>query len=307
MTTASLSSDLSAGLDPRALVVFAQVCLSGSISGAARMLGVSQPSVSQTIALLEARLGVALLKRTSTGIELTREGEALRGKASALSMVLRDARETVERARHGVSGPIRIGGTPGALVSLVPRALRVLDQAADPFDMSVIEASDEALNDMLRRREIELALVTTGLASTSDAFQELMVAQDPFALIVGRAHADLPSSVSIASVSALPWVLPRAGGGFQRQIQSLFINQQCSEPRNVVRCDSLLTTKAIVRKTSRITILPRHVVEAELSVGVLRAIEIERVTFQRQVGIRFLAATDLSPLAQRFIGALSET
>jgi DNA-binding transcriptional LysR family regulator len=101
-------------------------------------------------------------------------------------------------------------------------------------------------------------------------------------------------------------VLPRVGGGFQRQIQSLFINQQCSEPRNVVRCDSLLTTKAIVRKTGRVTILPRHVVEAELSVGVLRAIEIEQVTFQRQVGIRALAGTDLSPLAQRFIEALSQ-
>ena len=74
MTTSSLSSDLSAGLDPRALIVFLQVCLSGSISGAARSLGVSQPSVSQTIAQLESRLRAPLLKRTSTGIALTREG-----------------------------------------------------------------------------------------------------------------------------------------------------------------------------------------------------------------------------------------
>lgn len=305
VTTSSLSSDLSAGLDPRALIVFSQVCLSGSISGAARTLGVSQPSVSQTIALLEDRLGVHLLKRTSTGIVLTREGEALRSKAAALSMVLRDARETVERASNGVGGPIRIGGTPGALVSLMPRALRVFDQTAEPFDMSVIEASDEALNDMLRRREIELALVTTGIATTREEFMELTMVQDPFALIVGRSHVALPSALTLDSVVDLPWVLPRVGGGFQKQIQSLFINQQCSEPRNVVRCDSLLTTKAIVRMTNRVTILPRHVVEAELSVGVLRAIEIEHVTFQRQIGIRALASAELSPLAQRFIFALS--
>lgn len=304
MTTTSLSSDLSAGLDPRALIVFEQVCLSGSISAAARALAVSQPSVSQTIALLESRLGVALLKRTSTGIELTREGQALRIKASALSMVLRDAREVVERAASGVSGTIRIGGTPGALVSLVPRALRLLDQAREVFDLSVIEASDEALSDMLRLREIEIALVTTGITSMRDEFIEWTVAEDPFALIVGRAHADLPNSISLGSISSLPWVLPRVGGGFQKQIQSLFISQQCSEPKNVVRCDSLLTTKAIVRKTSRVTILPRHVVEAELSVGVLRAIEIQNVTFNRQVGIRALANSDLSPLATRFKAVL---
>lgn len=306
MTTTSLASELSAGLDPRALVVFEQVCLSGSISAAARVLAVSQPSVSQTVAQLEGSLGVALFKRTSTGIEITREGAALRVKASALSTILKDAREAVERVSSGIAGTIRIGGTPGALVSLVPRAIRVLDDAAEAFDMSVIEASDQALSDMLRRREIELALITTGLAAKQDEFDEWTVAQDPFALIVGGAHADLPSSLTLDSVSTLPWVLPRAGGGFQRQIQSLFINQQCSEPQNVVRCDSLLTTKAIVRKTSRVTILPRHVVEAELSVGVLRAIEIEQVSFQRLVGIRALAKADLSPLAQWFIKALAQ-
>lgn len=306
MTTTSLASELSAGLDPRALVVFEQVCLSGSISAAARVLAVSQPSVSQTVAQLEGSLGVALFKRTSTGIEITREGAALRVKASALSTILKDAREAVERVSSGIAGTIRIGGTPGALVSLVPRAIRVLDDAAEAFDMSVIEASDQALSDMLRRREIELALITTGLAAKQDEFDEWTVAQDPFALIVGGAHADLPNSLTLDSVSTLPWVLPRVGGGFQRQIQSLFINQQCSEPQNVVRCDSLLTTKAIVRKTSRVTILPRHVVEAELSVGVLRAIEIEQVSFQHLVGIRALAKADLSPLAQWFIKALAQ-
>lgn len=305
MTTASLSSDLSAGLDPRAIVVFKQVCQSGSISGAARTLGVSQPSVSQTIALLESRLGVSLLKRTATGIELTREGEALWVKAAALSAVLHEAREAVERASLGIAGPIRIGGTPGALVSLVPRVIRHLDAAQATFDMSVIEASDAVLSEMLRRREIELALVTTGIASPGDEFVEWTVMQDPFALIVGAAHADLPSSLELGSVGTLPWILPQAGGAFQRQIQSLFISARCSEPRNVVRCDSLLTTKAIVRTTDRVTILPRHVVEAELAIGVLRAIEIEKVTFRRQIGVRALAGTDPSPLAQRFIDALS--
>lgn len=305
MTTTSILSDLSAQLDPRALIVFEQVCISGSISAAARALGVSQPSVSQTIGALEGRLGVSLLKRQSSGISLTPEGQALRIKAAALSSLLHDARAVVEHASQGIAGPIRIGGTPGALVSLVPRAVRALDRMRDQFDMSVIEASEHALSDMLKRREIELALVTTGIASPGDAFREWTVAQDPFALIVGRTHDDLPDSIVVSEVSNLPWVLPREGGGFQRQIASLFINAQVAEPRNVIRCDSLLTTKAIVRMTDRVTILPRHVVEAELSVGVLRALELSDVTFQRRIGIRALADVELTPLASRILEVLS--
>ncbi|MBC2663507.1 hypothetical protein H7F50_17335 [Novosphingobium flavum] len=53
-------------------------------------------------------------------------------------------------------------------------------------------------------------------------------------------------------------------------------------------------------------VLANGVVESELSVGELRAIDIEHVTFQRQIGIRALATADLSPLAQRIVGALSE-
>ncbi|WP_231634375.1 LysR family transcriptional regulator [Novosphingobium sp. KN65.2] len=304
MTITSLSSHLSAGLDPRALIVFEQVCISGSISSAARELGVSQPSVSQTISSLEGRLGVGLFNRQSTGISLTREGEALRTKAAALSGLLRDARAVVEHAAKGIAGPIQIGGTPGALVSLVPRAIRALDRMHGAFEISVIEASEQVLSEMLRRREIELALVTTGISGPGDEFREWTLAQDPFSLIVGRGHEDLPNSIGMAAASDLAWVLPREGGGFRRQISSLFINAEVAEPRNVIRCDSLLTTKSIVRATDRVTILPRNVVEAELSVGVLRAIELREVTFQRHIGIRALANVPLTPLASLFTQVL---
>ncbi|MEP7222956.1 MAG: LysR family transcriptional regulator [Novosphingobium sp.] len=44
-------------LDPRALLTFYRVCQEGTISAAARVLNISQPSASSAIAALEARLG----------------------------------------------------------------------------------------------------------------------------------------------------------------------------------------------------------------------------------------------------------
>ena len=61
-------------VDPRALLTFRAVCETGSISAAARVLNLSQPSVSNTIALLESRLGTVLFERGRGGIVLTREG-----------------------------------------------------------------------------------------------------------------------------------------------------------------------------------------------------------------------------------------
>ena len=45
-------------IDPRALRTFHQVCQTGSISGAARSLNISQPSVSAAIAQLEGKASV---------------------------------------------------------------------------------------------------------------------------------------------------------------------------------------------------------------------------------------------------------
>jgi LysR family transcriptional regulator of abg operon len=104
-------------IDPRALRMFHEVCRAGSISGAARMLNLSQPSVSAAMAMLEQRLGGPLFERTRTGIVLTPAGEALRTRANMLDHLLRDAEADVAAARNGSAGPLRVGGTPGARIS----------------------------------------------------------------------------------------------------------------------------------------------------------------------------------------------
>ncbi len=74
-------------------------------------------------------------------------------------------------------------------------------------------------------------------------------------------------------------------------------------PSNVIRCDSLLTTKAIVRDTDYVTILPRDVVASDLSMGALREIPI-RGSMSRYVGVRMLEDEELSPFANVFLETL---
>jgi len=128
--------------------------------------------------------------------------------------------------------------------------------------------------------------------------------RDPFTLVVGRSHDALADRVSLRDLADLPWVLPEAQGAFRRQVDALFVASGLTTPRDVVRCDSLLTTKAIVRGGRRVTILPREVALAELSIGVLRAIPIVEADFPRCVGVRHHADRALSPLAGRLLAAL---
>lgn len=292
-------------LDPRALLTFHRVCEAGSISGAARMLNISQPSVSSAMAAMEARLGLRLFDRSRSGIALTPEGEALRLRAEMLFHLLGDAEQDVRDAARGMAGPLRVGGTPGALVSLLPPALRALEARGVHASVSVFERADGELNTMLRSGEIEVAFVTTEIGEVPDDLMELTVSRDLFRLIVGRANDDLPNRISLARAGSLSWVLPEAQGAFRRQVDALFVSCGVATPANVIRCDSLLTTKAIVRAGVQVTILPAEVASAELSIGVLRAIEIEESGLARCVGVRTCRDRLLSFAARRLLAELA--
>jgi len=291
-------------IDPRALRTFHEVCRAGSITGAARALNISQPSVSSAIALLEARLGATLFERTRSGIVLTAAGHALQARAQMLEHLLRDAEAEVKAASEGLSGPLRIGGTPGALVSLLPLAMARIEQILPQITLSVLERADRELTAMLRAGDIELASVTTAMEEPDEDLAERTLARDPFALIIGPDVGALPSPFSLKQADQLRWVLPEAQGAFRRQVDALFATAGVPVPRDAIRCDSLLTTKALVRDCRRVTILPMRVAASELSMGVLRALPIAEAVFERNVGVRWLKERGMSPLAGALIREL---
>ncbi|RVU04081.1 LysR family transcriptional regulator [Novosphingobium umbonatum] len=293
-------------IDPRALRTFHEVCRAGSISGAARALNISQPSVSSAIAMLEGRLGATLFERTRTGIVLTPAGEALRLRAQMLDHLLRDAEAEVAAAQEGAGGPLRIGGTPGALVSLLPLAIARMEESVPRMTLHVLERADRELTGMLREGDIELAFVTTAMEEPDPDIAEKTFARDPFALMVSAENKAMAGSISLRQADSLRWVLPEAQGAFRRQVDALFAAAGVAAPRDVIRCDSLLTTKAIVRDTGRVTILPMRVAASELSMGVLRAVRIAEAGFERSVGVRWLKGREPSALARQLLAHLAE-
>src|SRR5947209_4443773 len=64
-------------LNLRQIETFRAVMICGSIIGAAKLLNVTQPGVSRTIGMLEAKLGYALFQRRGRRIVPTPEAEAL--------------------------------------------------------------------------------------------------------------------------------------------------------------------------------------------------------------------------------------
>lgn len=94
--------------DLNGLEVLLAVVRSGSFSGAARDLGMSQPGVSRAIERLETRFGTRFFDRTTRQIVLTAEGRAFYGRVSPLLDAVEDALSQTQEQRDAVRGRLRV-------------------------------------------------------------------------------------------------------------------------------------------------------------------------------------------------------
>ena len=94
------------------LRLFTLVARHGSFVAAAREAGVSQALMSKRISVLEQRLGVQLLRRTTRQVGVTDEGAKALGWAQRLLDDMEDMREDLARGAGDPRGPVRLCSSP---------------------------------------------------------------------------------------------------------------------------------------------------------------------------------------------------
>ena len=136
----------------RAFLVTAE---EGSLSAAARALGLTQPTLSRQVAGLEEALGVVLFERTSRALLLTQAGVELLAHFRTMG----DAANSISLSARGqseaVTGHVLISATNLMATHILPPVLKALSKTAPDLQIEII-ASNE-LSD-LRRREADIAI-----------------------------------------------------------------------------------------------------------------------------------------------------
>ena len=107
----------------RHIEIFHAVYSAGSITGAAKLLNVSQPSVSKVLAHAEQQLGFKLFKRIKGKIIPTKEAERLIDHVTDAYDNINELQRISENIRTSETGLIRIAMAPAFGIELVPAAI----------------------------------------------------------------------------------------------------------------------------------------------------------------------------------------
>ena len=128
---------------------FLAVLREGSLSGAARLLGITQPTAGRHLDALEAAMSMALFMRTQHGLSPTREALALRPFAEAMEAAGAALLRTATSQQGGVRGTVRITASEAISVEVLPPMLAAL-RAQYP-EMQIELVATDRMEDLLQR------------------------------------------------------------------------------------------------------------------------------------------------------------
>lgn len=113
-------------LNLRQIEVFRTIMVAGSISGAGRLLHVSQPAISRVLALTESRLGYALFERTKSRLTPTPEAIRLYAEVEQVYGGIQRVNDLAIALAETGAGVLRVVGSASFGQRLVPRTLRAM-------------------------------------------------------------------------------------------------------------------------------------------------------------------------------------
>ncbi|UZK65949.1 LysR family transcriptional regulator [Sphingomonas sp. M1-B02] len=142
----------------RHIEIFHAVYVNGSVSGAARALNVSQPSVSKMLRHAESLLGFHLFQRTNGRLVPTDDAHTLFGEVAEIQDKVYALREAGKNLRRGTGGILRVSALPSLALQALPTAVaRFLKTRENvKFDLQTVHHDD--LLRKLFERETDIAI-----------------------------------------------------------------------------------------------------------------------------------------------------
>ena len=269
------------------LRVFALAASLGSVSAAARQLGITQQAASARIRAFERASGAPLLVRSSAGVTLTETGSTVFDWVAEVLDAADRLDEGLATLRDGVAGSLTVGASqtiashllPGWLVSLRQQQLAASDHATQ---VSLITANSQDVIARVRGGTIDLGFVES--PSVPIGVGRAVIGSDSLVVAVAPAHPwALLDSVSLEEVCATPLVSREVGSGTRDTLEASAARAglSCAVPATV------LATEAAVRSAVAHGVAPAAV--SSLSVR-------DDVRLGRIVAVPFAGTAPARPL-----------
>ncbi|MEW9701081.1 LysR family transcriptional regulator [Paenibacillus sp. SI8] len=289
-------------MEHRLLVYFLAVCEDLHFTKAAEKLGISQPTLSQQIRLLESQLGTPLFQRIGKKVFVTEAGQVLYKHSRNIFHELDQAQAAINEMRGMQRGRLRIGCSGNHLLTAA-----ILDFHAryPKIELSVIELATEETKEGLMSNQLDLGVVF--LPDEEEHLQRIRLYNERLQLVVSSkhplAHAE---SIRMRDLDQLPLAM------LQKKFYVRQMIDDCAKEigfplKPVLELSTLESLLQMAKNNLGGAILPASYVKSVSADSGFQSIPIVDPIPQKEVGIVFRKDMFLCTTTDTFIKEICNT
>lgn len=287
--------------DPRHLEIVAAIVDSGGLTEGAEALGKSQPSVSRTLSMLEARVGSRLFEKNKRPLQPTELCLALAAEGRKVLAANQAASDVVRRYLDGRAGVVRVGGSPIFMDGVISSMIAEF-QTGYP-NVRIDQSYDYApeLMRKLEARALDIAICPMKVETIPEGFvfEDILPGRNVIACGATHPLANR-TSVRLSDIAPYPWIAPPTDSPLYEDLRSVLSSIGMRDFRVSFSGGSLTSTVNILERSDALTVLPYSVVFTLRRQKTLSALSVKIGHPVRNLGLLTRTDTVLAPSVRRF-------
>jgi DNA-binding transcriptional LysR family regulator len=290
-------------MDLHKLRIFTTIARLGSFTRAAGQLHMTQPTVSQQLALLEEQIGVPLIERQTRRLRLTPAGEALLPYAERMLALAEEGRAAARSAAGLAERTLRLGVGHTLAIYLLPDLLRRYRAAHPDYKVRIAVGNSAELLNQVLADQIELALIGSPAAHPElsiarfmeDRLVVIIAPDDPWAGRTGVEPAELCTRL----------LLTREPGSALHATVERLLGATALASEQVMLLGETEAIKRSVEAGLGVALIQAIAVQREVQAGTLQVLALQGADDRRSYAYAHQARRDCSPAARALIGLLA--
>lgn len=223
-------------MNVRQLEIFCSVMETGSVSDAARLLGVSQPAVSKALRLMQHETGLVLFRRVGSSLHPSSEADQIYARARGLLADIDRLGEYVTELRDLHAGRLRVATLATLGTTFIPGAVSRLRERRPQVEVEVQALPSRQVVDLLVRNEVDVGVFHEPADDPKVRTEE--ICETELVCVLPRDHplaerkhieaADLAGEnlISFAGDSSVAWMLHETFRTSPRPVEpAIVVNQ----------------------------------------------------------------------------------
>jgi len=281
-----------------------------SVTGVARQLSLSQPTVTRALADIEDIFMQPLFLRTRRGLEPTAAGEVVVARARLAIADNEALLRELEGVREGWQGRLRIGLIPYVSPPALDALWKHLFDLRPRLLLYTQEDTTGPLLNGLRDRTLDCAICRFSSASTEDDLEQVLLYRQQAHLVVAGPSAGplmRHAALDIAQLSDMDWIFPPTHTPIRQMIDATFSAAGQRVPVPALEAYAVRTiSSALLQMPRGVTVLPGDVARAVAAGGAAEMLPQPLPWNLPPVGLAWLKGAPKAKICLTLSGAIRE-